>query len=417
MKRLSSSSKLNLEKRKVQQEKQVGIGIVGARFLAETRARCYGQIGGLGARIVAVAARTGESARAFAEKHAVPKPFAQYQELLRLPEVQVVDLCIPNHLHREVAEAAAQAGKHVICTKPLTAYTGQDLPADASDDEVSGTDRKQMLEAAVRDASAMVEAAQRAGVQLMYGENWIYSPSIAKATDLILASSGNILEMRGGECHSGSHSAYSKSWRHAGGGAMLRLGSHPIGAMLYLKQVEGMRRLGRPIRPASVIAEVGDLTQRPGLGAGEKSGIATGWKDVETWASVILTFEDGARGTIWASDTALGGMESRLDIFLSNAHLKCNMSPNNLVEAFAPDPAVFDAEYIMEKIETKAGWNTPIPDEDWSSGHLGMCRDFVSAVAEGRPAKAQGDLGLEVVRVVYAAYCAAAEGRRVDLPT
>ncbi len=393
----------------------VGIGIVGARFLAETRARCYGQIGGLGTRIVGVSARTADSAQAFAKKHGVSRSFADYRELLALPEVDVVDLCIPNHLHREVAVAAAAAGKHVICTKPLTAYTGQDLPAGASDEEVSGVKRRRMLDVAAKDAQVMVEAAREAGVQLMYGENWIYAPSIQKARALILASGGNIMEMRGGECHSGSHSDYSKTWRNAGGGAMLRLGSHPIGAMLYLKRLEGMRRRGRPFRPVSVIADVEDLTRRPGLGSGAKSGIATGWKDVETWGSLILTFDDGARGIVWASDTALGGMESRLDVYLSNAQLKCNLSPNNLLQAFAPDPAVFGPEYIMEKVETKAGWNTPIPDEDWSSGHLGMCRDFVSAVADERPAKAGGDLGLEVVRVVYSGYCSAAEGRRVEL--
>jgi hypothetical protein len=62
--------------------------------------------------------------------------------------------------------------------------------------------------------------------------------------------------MRGGECHSGSHSPYSKRWRTAGGGALLRLGVHPIGAMLHLKRQEGLRRSGRPIRPRTVVAEL-----------------------------------------------------------------------------------------------------------------------------------------------------------------
>jgi predicted dehydrogenase len=78
-------------------------------------------------------------------------------------------------------------------------------------------------------------------------------------------------------------------------------------------------------------------------------------------------------------------------------------------------PPGYPAEYIMEKVDTSAGWSTPIPAEDWSSGQLGMCQDFVAAVAEGRPAKSQGDLGLEVIRVVYAAYQAAATGSRVAL--
>ncbi len=392
----------------------VRIGIIGSKFLAETRARCYGLIGAGAVQIVAVAARSEESARTFAEKHGVPHFFGDYRSLLELP-VDAVDLCIPNHLHREVTEAAAAAGKQVICTKPLTAYTGQDLPADAGDDEVAGRDPAEMLKTAVQDAQAMVDATRQAGVELMYGENWIYAPSMMKTTDLVKACQGNILEMRGGECHSGSHSPFSKKWIHTGGGALLRLGSHPIGAMLYLKEVEGNQRSGRPIRPVSVVAETADLTKQPGLGAGADSGIVTGWQDVETWGTAVITFEDGSRATAWASDIMLGGMESRLDVLLSNAHLKCNMSPHDLVQAFAPNPRVFGDEYLMEKLETNAGWSTPLPNEDWSSGHLEMCRDFVSAVAENRPAAATGEVGVEVVRVVYAAYQSAREGRRVDL--
>src|SRR5437868_1479393 len=83
---------------------------------------------------------------------------------------------------------------------------------------------------------------------------WVYAPSIVKADRLAAVSSGAILEMRGGECHSGSHSPYSKQWQYTGGGALLRLGVHPLGAMLYLKRQEGVRRNGVPIRPMSVTA-------------------------------------------------------------------------------------------------------------------------------------------------------------------
>jgi predicted dehydrogenase len=397
------------------EQKQVGIGMIGAGFLAETRARCYRQVSGVQAKIVAVAARSEASAGAYAARHGVAKSFTDYQELLALPEVEVVDLCVPNLLHRPISEAAAAAGKQIICTKPLTAYVGQDLPAGAGDAEIAGQDRQRMLAVAEADAQAMVEAAQRAGVQLMYGENWLYAPAISKAERLLAASRATIVEMRGGECHSGSHSPYSKKWRYTGGGALLRLGAHPIGAMLYLKQQEGLARHGQPIQPVAVSAEVGDLSRIPALAQSEKPWFVTGWQDVENWATVIITFADGARGVVYASDAVLGGMESRLDIFASNSHFKCNLSPNNLLQAYAPHSDIFGAEYLMEKVETKAGWSTPIPDEDWSSGHLAMCQDFISAVAEQRPAKADGRLGQSVTRVVYAAYCAATRGQRIEL--
>src|SRR5436305_11875191 len=130
---------------------------------------------------------------------------------------------------------------------------------------MSRVPRAEMLKIATENATAMVEAARRANVWLMYAENWVYAPSITKANRLAAAAGGSILEMRGGECHSGSHSPYSKEWRYTGGGALLRLGVHPLGAMLHLKRQEGLRRWTRPIRPQAVIAEVADLTRTPGF--------------------------------------------------------------------------------------------------------------------------------------------------------
>jgi predicted dehydrogenase len=155
--------------------------------------------------------------------------------VLERADVHVVDLCVPNYLHRPMTEAAAAHGKHVICSKPLTAFDGASLPSDV---EASSVPRAEMLRAASDNAAAMLAATSRAGVLLMYAENWVYAPSIAKADRLATVANGPILEMRGGECHSGSNSPYSKQWRTAGGGALLRLGVHPIGAMLHLKRQE-----------------------------------------------------------------------------------------------------------------------------------------------------------------------------------
>ena len=130
----------------------VRIGIIGAGFLAETRARCYAQVYGYDVQLVAVAARTPERAAAYAARHGIPRVFTDYHELLALPDVDAVDLCVPNHLHRPMTEAAAAAGKHVICTKPLTAYVGQDLAAHASDGDVSAQPRERMLAVATVDA-------------------------------------------------------------------------------------------------------------------------------------------------------------------------------------------------------------------------------------------------------------------------
>ncbi|HEV2357853.1 MAG TPA: Gfo/Idh/MocA family oxidoreductase [bacterium] len=393
-------------------QRQIMVGMIGAGFIAETRARCYATVSGYDVRIAAVAGRSRDHAEAYARRHGVPDVYGDYREILARRDIDIVDLCVPNHLHRPMTEEAAAAGKHVICSKPLTAFDGQGLPAGT---EVAAVPRTDMLRTAVESADAMLAAAERAHVRLMYAENWVYAPSIAKADRLAAAAGGVILEMRGGECHSGSHSPYAKEWRYTGGGALLRLGVHPIGAMLHLKRREGLRRTGRPIRPRAVVADVGDLTRAPAFQQEERHWIGTGWVDVENWGCLIITFDDGARGIVWASDAVLGGMESALTVFLSNAHIKCSMEHTGLVQAFAPDPSIFEDEYLMEKLETKAGWSAPAPDEDWAQGHRQALQDFVESVAEEREPIADGRLGRDAIEVVYAGYVAAADGRRVEL--
>jgi predicted dehydrogenase len=255
--------------------KSVNIAIVGTGFIAETRARAYAGVAGYEPRLVAAVSRSREHAEAYAARHGIADVYTELERVLDRADVDIVDLCVPNYLHRPMTEAAASAGKHVICSKPLTAFDG------AAHDEPASVPRREMLRVAGENARAMVRATQQAGVQLMYAENWVYAPSIAKADRLAAASGGAILEMRGGECHSGSHSPYSKTWRTAGGGALLRLGVHPIGAMLHLKRQEGLRRWGRPIRPRALIAEVGDLTRSAGFLEEQRHWVGTGWVDVE----------------------------------------------------------------------------------------------------------------------------------------
>ena len=261
----------------------------------------------------------------------------------------------------------------------------------------------------------MIETANRFGVKLMYAENWLYSPAVQKALRLAEASGGTILEVRAQEAHSGSHAGYAKSWRLAGGGAVVRLAPHPIGTAIYFKEQEGLRRHGRPITVASVTAEAGDLSKLPDLQAESERWLVDDWHDVENWCTLIMTFTDGSRALIQASDIILGGMEDTLQVFLSNARIDCDMGHSGMVRAYAPSDGVFADEYIMEKISTKAGWSYPSIDEEWLLGYPQEVRDFVEAVAYDQEPLSGALLGRTVTEVMYAAYLSAEEGRRVDL--
>ena len=100
----------------------------------------------------------------------------------------------------------------------------------------------------------------------------------------------------------------------------------------------------------------------------------------------------------------------------TNGPCAVNITPNTTLAAYAPDAAVWGDEYISEKVETKAGWQFPSPDEDWMRGYPQELADFVDAIRERREPLSGGLLAREVVEVIYAGYLSAASGRRRRAP-
>jgi predicted dehydrogenase len=380
------------------------VGIVGARFAASLHAVNYRPLRPARVELTAVCARTEAQARAFAERHAVPSVFTDFRRLVESPDVDVVDVCATTDVHHEVAIAAAEAGKHVIVEKPLTGYFGE-----------ATVPRDRMLEQALHNADRVLEAVGHSGVTLCYAEDFVYAPPVAKLRRLLDASEGGLMELRAEESHSGSHAAYAGRWRTAGGGSLLRMGSHPVGVVLHLKHYEGLRRRGRPIRAQSVIADVAQLTKLPAVSE-RRPRLRTAVEDVEDWAVAVITFEDGTKATIHSNDTTLGGVRNTVTAYLTNGVIQANINPNNALQVFAPDGAVWGDEYITEKVETTAGWQFPSPEEDWMRGYPQELEDFVEAIRERRPPLAGGLLAREVVEVIYAGYLSAATGCRVELP-
>ena len=276
-----------------------------------------------------------------------------------------------------------------------------------------------MREGAVANAEAVRAAVRRAGVRFCYAENWVYAPPIAKMRRLIAASRGSVLELRAEENHSGSNSVFSRDWKNTGGGVLLRMGAHSVGACLHLKQFEGEVRRGRPIRPVSVVADTADLVHttaaQSAAAAGAHRWIGANPVDVENWASLAIAFDDGTRASVLVNDTGLGGLNTRVTAYMTDGVIKANMTGNDAIETYAPDADVFKNEYFTEKLETKAGWSRPSCDEDWFRGFAQEIADFVAAIRENREPRSGIDLAVECVSVIYAAYVSAEEGRRVKL--
>jgi predicted dehydrogenase len=388
-----------------EERRRVRVGLVGAGFVARIHAEAYRHVRGIDVDLRWVTARRPERARAFAAEFGVAGVADGARRILDDPEVDVVDLCVPNAVHASLGLAAARAGKHLIVEKPLTGFFGD--PA---------TPRAEMLQGALAAADGLIEACRAAGVRLCYAENWIYAPPIQKARRLLAAGAGPILRLVGEESHSGTHAPANKRWVTAGGGSLLGKGCHPLGGILYLKADEGRRLRGRPVRPVSVLAEVAQLADTQTFRASAPRYLNTvEGADVEDWGGMLLRFDDGTVAQVTAADIVLGGIRNQLAVYAAKAVIFCNINPNDSVQAYAPDGGVFGDEYITEKIETKAGWTFPQPDEDWMTGYPAELQDFMECVAIGREPLSDGSLARDVLAVVYGAYLSAAEGRRVDL--
>lgn len=393
--------------------KRVRIAIVGAGFSAHFHLASYRKVYGEDFEIAGIygrnRARTAELARTFG----IPVQYETIDALMADPAIDVVDLCVPNHLHMPLVLKAAEQGKHIICEKPLGGYFG---PQDAGDDwSAMGVPREAMLASVVEQAHAVQAAIARSGVTFCYAENWIYAPPIAKLNRLMAASDSTIMRIQGEESHSGSHSPYAKRWRTSGGGSLLRLGVHPIGAALYLKYEEGRRRHGEPIRPVSVLAQVANLTAIESFKQETRKHLVTGWEDVEDWASIVITFEDGSVAQLTSTDTRMGGIHNYLTAYGSRSLVTANINPNTTCQAYTPDGSYFDSEYIVEKTETKEGWSFPAPDEDAVTGYPEELRDFIGAIAHGRAPRSDLMLAMDVLMIVYSGYLSAERGASVEL--
>ena len=392
---------------------QLRVGMVGAGFAADFHTECFKHVNGIDAQVVAVTSARESSRVELARRHGVPEVYESLSEMLATAEIDIVDLCVPTNVHAEYIVEAARAGKHVIVEKPLTGYCGE----MAQGGELIGdtVPRAQMLDWVMDQCRYIEMELANAGVRLMYAENWVYAPAVQKARRLIEAGSGPVMRIVAEESHCGSHASYAKYWALAGGGSLLRTGSHPVGGVLYIKQLEGIARGEGPVRPKSVVAEVAHLMTMDAYDR-ESSALTGELADCEDWGSVLITFEDGSVAEVTSSDVVLGGIYNQMKLFCSRGRIECNLNPNDQVMVYGPDEQAFGSEYLAEKLSTRAGWNFASPDEHRASGYPQEIQDFAECITQDREPLSGWLLARDVVAVIYAAYVAAEEGRRVEVP-
>ncbi|WGR69714.1 MULTISPECIES: Gfo/Idh/MocA family oxidoreductase [unclassified Bradyrhizobium] len=387
---------------------KIRVGMVGCGFVSELHMYAFRRVYGVDVEVAAVAAR-GERVVEFARSHHIPRFYRSFADLIADRELDVVDICTPPNLHAEMIVAAMQAGKHVICEKPFAGYFGREGDTQPIGRHVP---KALMYERVLEEMDATRVAIERTGKLFMYAEDWIYAPAVTKIAEIITATRDKILFMKGEESHSGSHAVHAAQWAMTGGGSLIRMGCHPLSAALYLKQVEAKAR-GETIRVASVTGDVGNVTAS--LRPEERTYIKANPVDVEDWGTLTATFSDGTKATVFSGDMIMGGVRNLIETYTSGGSLFANITPNTHLMSYQTSEEKLASVYITEKVDRKTGWQYVCLEEEWTRGYLQEIQDFMECAATGRQPLSDLALAYETIKVNYAGYWAAEEGRRVVL--
>ncbi|MGV6491245.1 Gfo/Idh/MocA family protein [Stenotrophomonas rhizophila] len=160
--------------------RKLGIAIVGTGMIGAVHRRAALLAG---AEVRGVAASSPQRARDVAQSWNLPRAYRDIDDVLADPQVQVVHVCTPNHLHRAMAQAALQAGKHVVCEKPL-ATTLEDAQAlaslAASTGLVATVPFVYRYHPVIREARARIAQGELGPLRLIHGsylQDWLLDPA------------------------------------------------------------------------------------------------------------------------------------------------------------------------------------------------------------------------------------------------
>jgi len=343
---------------------RVGVALLGCGFVAEIHADCYQRFVPE-AHVMVVAGRNEAKTRAFAERFGIPHYVTDYRKALALEELHIADVCIPNYLHAEATVAAASAGKHVICEKPLCMN--------------------------LREADEMIAACARAGVRLMYAEELCFAPKYVRAKQLVDEGAlGKVYLVKQSEKHYGPHADWFWDVGRSGGGVMLDMGCHAIEFFRWI--------LGKP-RALSVYAQMGTYAHGDKT-RGDDNSIA------------LVEFEGGAVGMAEESWAKRGGMDDRAEIYGSEGVTYADLLHGNALETYSE----VGYGYAVEKAPETKGWTFTVFEEAWNYGFPQELAHFVDCVKNGTPPLETGEDGRAALEIIMAAYESAATGRKVELP-
>ena len=347
--------------------KRIGMGLVGAGFVGPHHVDAVRRLGFVD--VVAVAGSSEESGQAKAEALGARRGYGSYQALLDDPDVQVVHNATPNHLHYEVTSAALAKGKHVVSDKPLALSAAQ--------------------------AKKLVSDAQRAGVVAAVTFNYRGNPLVQQAR--LAVARGDI-----GAPHF-LHGHYLQDWLFKDTDYSWRLEPEKGGRSLALADIGShWCDLAQHVAGLRITHVLGDIatvvktrkkpqeareafqTGRDGGDGGEVVDVG-----VEDLASVLIRFENGARGCFSVGQVCAGHKNDLvLEICGAKASLRWQQEKQNELwvghrdkanEVLQKDPTLLDAD-------ARAYAHLPGGHQEaWADAFCNLMREIYHSIANGPP--------------------------------
>jgi predicted dehydrogenase len=376
---------------------EVGVGMLGYAFMGKAHTNAYKTIPYMMypppavPKLVSISGRSEEGVSAAAKRYGYQKYTTDWREQVNDPEIQLFDNGGPNDTHAEPCIAAAEAGKHILCEKPLA------RTADES--------------------KRMLDAVEKAGVKHMVAFNYRFVPAVRQIRNLIDSGAlGQIYHWRAVYLQEWIMPHYNekKIWRLdkdvAGSGALGDLGAHIIDLAHYL--VGDVKSIGALTK---TFIEERELPDGSGMGK----------VDVDDAFVAALEFQNGALGTLEA--TRFGGGRKNYNCFEINAEkgsIRFNLERMNELEVFWVGEKPKETEGFHDVLVTEG--HHPWWENWWPHGHIiGWEHTFIHEIThlldcivndrEVGPHGATFDDGYKAAVICDAILESAGSGKQIDI--
>jgi predicted dehydrogenase len=331
------------------------VGIVGSQFAAMLHAESYKRC----SDVIIHSVTAIDNLDKFAAEYSISNKYEDYRQMFEKEDLDIVSVCIPNFLHREIVVAAAEAGiKAIVCEKPFATF--------------------------ISDGKEMIDTCEKNKVKLMYAEDWIFAPALVRAKEICREGGiGEILYVKAKETHNGSHSMYAQKKEYCGGGSMIHLGIHPVGFLPWLldqniKEVVAMKTAG----------EDKNLLHKNYTG--------------EDWAAAMVLMDGGTRAFVEGNYITCGGMDDKIEIYGTEGNIHVDLTKGSPLSVYSRQ----GYGYAIEKADFTHGWTKPAVDEFMSLGYVGEIAHFVECVKQGIKSQpgTGGEDGLKALVTIMAIY-------------